>query len=163
MKQILLVVLAWITVACSGESVAPRDTSVAGEWRYSVEQLSNGGAVSCSMLSDDTLLLGRSTSHVVGRYMGGTIQCLGADVEKIELNSGSVINGTIDLINQDTQNVTFDLGGSSWHQTGSLKGDRMSGQLTVDHVFAGQIGHTLMVGTWTARRIIGDTTKPHPL
>jgi hypothetical protein len=162
MKRILLVVLGWIPVACGSDSVAPQLTNVAGQWSYRVEGLSDGGTVRCSMLSEGRLLLDRSAAHVEGRYAGGTIQCQGADIEEIDLVSGSVVNGTIDRMDQGAQNVTFDLDGSSWHQTGSLSGDRMSGALTVDHVFAGKIGHALLVGTWTAQKLSVIPPKPTP-
>jgi len=162
MNRILLVVLGCIPVACSSDSVAPQATNVAGQWSYRVERLSGGGTVSCSMTSEATLLLGRSAARVEGRYAGGTIQCRGADVETINLVSGLVVNGTIDRMERGAQNVTFDLDGSSWHQTGSLTGDRMSGALTVDHVFAGKLGRTLLVGTWTAQRMSVIPPKPQP-
>ena len=162
MKRILLVVIACIPVACRNDSIAPPANSVVGQWSYRIERLSDGESVSCSMLSEDTLLLGPSAARVEGRYVGGTIQCRGADVERIELISGSVVNGTIDPPDQGAQSVTFDLDGSSWHQTGSLAGDRMSGALTVDHVFAGKIGRVLLVGTWTARKKNAIPPKPQP-
>lgn len=162
MNRILLVVIGCIPVACSSDSVAPQATTIAGPWSYRVERLSSGGTVSCSMTSEATLLLGRSAARVEGRYAGGTIQCRGADVETINLVSGLVVNGTIDRMLRGAQNVTFDLDGSSWHQTGSLTGDQMSGALTVDHVFPGKLGRALLVGTWTARRISVIPPKPQP-
>jgi hypothetical protein len=163
MKRIWLVVLACIPLACSSDSVAPQASSVGGQWIYRVTALSDGAQVSCAMSVEDTLFLGRSAATVQGRYAGGRISCSGADVEAINLVTGSVVNGTIDPMVRGTQNVTFDLDGATWHQTGSLSGDRMSGTLTVDYLFAGKLGHTLLAGTWSARRIGRVLPKPQPL
>jgi hypothetical protein len=159
MKRLMLVVLACIPVACSSDSTAPKASGVGGTWIYRIVQLSDGGKVSCSMTTEDTLTLGRSTATVAGSYAGGTITCSGADVESIKLVAGPVVNGTVDPMLKGTQSVAFDLDGISWHQDGSLVGDRMAGTLTINHVFAGKLGRLLLTGSWTARR---KTTIPAP-
>ena len=100
---------------------------------------------------------------MAGSYSGGTITCTGADVESIELVKGAVVNGTVDPVVKGAQSVSFDLDGIAWHQDGSLIGDEMSGNLTVDHVFAGKLGRLLLTGTWTARRrgIIPPPPQPY--
>jgi hypothetical protein len=163
MKRLMLVVLACIPVACSGDSTAPAASGIGGQWIYRIVQLSDGGQVNCSMTADDTLFLGRSTATVAGRYSGGIITCTGADVESIHLVTGAVIDGTVDAMVNGAQSVSFDLDGSAWHQDGSLSGDRMSGTLTVDHVFAGKLGRLLLTGSWTARRRSTIPDPPNPL
>ena len=152
MNRLMLVVLACIPIACSSDTTAPKAPGIGGQWIYHIVKLSDGGQVSCSMTTDDTLFLGRSTATVAGSYSGGSIRCTGADVESIDLVAGTVVNGTVDPVVKGAQSVAFDLDGISWHQAGSLIGDRMSGTLTVDHVFAGKLGRLLLTGTWTARR-----------
>lgn len=115
------------------------------------------------MTIEDTLFLERSAVRVEGSYSGGTIRCRGADVESINLLTGAVVNGTVDPMLKGAQDVSFDLDGISWHQAGSLIGDRMSGALTVDHVFTGKLGRLLLTGTWTAHRTSVTPPKPHPL
>jgi hypothetical protein len=162
MNRLMLVVLACIPVACSGDSTAPKASDVGGQWIYRVVQLSDGGKVSCSMTIGDTLFLGRSSSAVAGRYAGGTITCSGADVESIKLVTGAVVNGTVDPMVKGAQSVSFDLDGIAWHQVGSLVGDRMSGTLTIDHVFAGKLGRLLLTGSWSARRKSTIPPQPQP-
>lgn len=162
MNRLMLVVLACIPVACSSDSIAPKVSDVGGQWIYRVVQLSDGGKVSCTMTIEDTLSLGRSAVTVAGSYAGGRITCSGADVESIELATGAVVNGTVDPLVKGEQNLSFDFDGISWHQDGSLVGDRMSGTLTVDHRFAGKLGRLLLTGTWTARRKITIPPPPQP-
>ena len=162
MNRLMLVVLACLPVACSSDSTAPKASDIGGQWIYRVVQLSDGGQVSCSMTADDTLSLGRSAATVAGSYAGGTITCTGADVESIKLVTGAVVNGTVDAMIKGAQSVSFDLGGIAWHQDGSLIGDRMSGTLTIDHVFAGKLGRLLLTGTWSARRTSKIPPAPHP-
>jgi hypothetical protein len=162
MNRLMLVVLACIPVACSSDSTAPKASGIGGQWIYRIVQLSDGGQVSCSMTTDDTLFLGRSTAAVAGSYSGGTITCTGADVESIELETGAVVNGTVDPVVKGSQSVSFDLDGIAWHHDGSLVGDRMGGTLTVDHVFAGKLGRLLLTGTWTARRRSIIQPPPQP-
>lgn len=163
MNRLMLVVLACIPVACSGDNTAPQPLGVAGRWIYRVDRLSDGGQVSCSMTSEDTLTLDRTAGKVEGRYAGGAISCSGADVESITMVAGAVVNGTIDPVAKGAQDVTFDLDGISWHHAGSLVGDRMSGTLTVDHVFKRKLGRLHLTGTWTARRtnVIPPPPQPH--
>ena len=163
MNRLMLVLLACIPVACSSDITAPKASGVGGKWIYRIIRLSDGGQVSCSMTTADTLFLGRSTATVAGSYSGGTITCTGADVESIELARGPVVNGTVDPMVKGAQSVAFDLDGASWHQDGSLVGDRMGGTLTVDHVFAGKLGRLLLTGTWTAQRKSTILPPPPPL
>src|SRR3569833_996823 len=95
MKRLMLVVLACIPVACGSDTTAPKASGVGGQWIYRIVRLSDGGQVSCSMTTADTLFLGRSSATVAGSYSGGTITCTGADVESIELVTGAVVNGTV--------------------------------------------------------------------
>lgn len=162
MNRLMLVVLACIPVACSSDGISPEAAGVGGRWIYRVGQLSDGGQVRCSMSIEDTLFLGRSAATVEGRYSGGTINCSGTDAESINLLTGSVVNGTLDPMVKGAQNVTFDLDGVSWHQAGSLIGDRMSGTLSIDHVFPGKLGRLLLTGTWTAQRTGVVVPKPQP-
>jgi len=161
MNRNMLVVFACISVAACGDGLAPKAPDVRGQWLYRIQALSDGGQVSCAMSIEDTLFLGASASQVAGTYSGGTINCTGADAESIELVTGAVVNGTLDPMVNGSRDVEFDLGGASWHQAGVLIGDRMSGTLTVDHVFAGKLGHLSLVGTWTAQRK-STTVKPPP-
>jgi hypothetical protein len=159
MHRFILVALACALVACSGDSTAPQQTGVAGRWIYRVNQLSDGGAVSCTMTKVDTLTLAQSTESIAGGYSGGAISCSsGEDVETIAMATGTVVNGTVDAMVGGAQNVSFDLDGTYWHQAGSLSGDRMGGTLTIDHGFTGQLGKLHLTGTWTAHR----TTVPRP-
>jgi hypothetical protein len=162
MNRLMLVVLACIPVACSSDSTAPKASGVGGQWIYRVVQLSDGGKVSCSMTTDDTLSLARSAAIVAGSYAGGTITCTGSDVESIKLVTGAVVNGTVDPMLKGAQSVSFDLDGIAWHQEGSLIGDRMNGTLTVDHVFAGKLGRLRLTGTWSARRKSNIPPPPNP-
>ncbi|HMA01538.1 MAG TPA: hypothetical protein VKP02_04165 [Gemmatimonadaceae bacterium] len=162
MNRLMIAVLACITVAACSDSLAPTTPDVGGQWLYRVQGLSDGGQVRCSMTIEDTLFLGKSASKVAGRYSGGTIICGGADAESINLVTGSVVNGTLDPMVKGSQDVAFDLDGSSWHQAGVLIGDRMSGTLSVDHVFAGKLGHLVLTGTWTAQRTSISAHKPPP-
>jgi hypothetical protein len=162
MNRLMLVVLACIPVACSSDGLAPKSPDVGGKWIYRVVQLSDGGKVSCTMTIDDTLSLGRSSVSLAGSYAGGTIRCSGADVESIELAKGVVVNGTVEPLVKGAQSLSFDLDGTSWHQDGSLIGDRMSGTLTVQHRFAGKLGELLLTGTWRARRIGTFPPPPQP-
>jgi hypothetical protein len=162
MQRFILVVLACALVACSGDSTAPQQTGVAGQWIYRVNQLTDGGAVACTMINVDTLTLNRSTVSIAGTYSGGAISCRsGEDIETVGLVTGAVVNGTVDAMVSGAQNVSFDLGGAYWHQSGSLTGDRMSGTLTIDHGFAGHLGNLHLTGTWTAIRT-GTFVHPHP-
>jgi hypothetical protein len=162
MNRLMLVMLACIPVACSSDSIAPKASDVGGQWIYRVVRLTDGDKVSCTMTIEDTLSLGRSSATVAGSYAGGTITCSGADVESIELVTGAVVNGTVDPLVKGAQSLTFDLDGISWHQDGSLVGDRMGGSLTVDHLFAGKLGRLLLTGTWTARRKSTIPPPPQP-
>jgi hypothetical protein len=163
MNRLMLAVLACIPVACSSDGTAPQASGIGGRWLYSVDGLSDGGAVSCTMTAPDTLALARSAVSVEGDFAGGTFQCRGADTEGIDLARGAVINGTVEAMVNGAQDVTFDLGGTSWHQDGSLAGDRMAGTLSVVHVFPHKLGRVLLHGRWTARKISSETSKPHPL
>ncbi|HLB10569.1 MAG TPA: hypothetical protein VK617_13605 [Gemmatimonadaceae bacterium] len=163
MHRFILVALACALVACSGDSTAPQQTGIAGQWIYRVSQLTDGGAVACTMINVDTLTLSRSTESIAGRYSGGAISCRsGEDTETITMVAGAVVNGTVDAMVSGAQNVSFDLDGTYWHQTGSLSGDRMSGTLTIDHGFAGQLGNLHLTGTWTANRTSASTPRPQP-
>jgi hypothetical protein len=163
MNRLMLLVLACIPIACSNDSTAPKASGIGGKWIYRIVQLSDGGQVSCSMTTDDTLSLGRSTATVAGSYSGGTVTCTGADVESIKLVTGAVVNGTVDPMVKGAQSVSFDLDGVAWHHDGSLIGDRMSGTLTVEHVFAGKLGRLLLTGSWTAQRKSIIPPPPQPL
>ena len=163
MHRFILVALACALVACSGDSTAPQQTGVAGQWIYRVSQLSDGGAVDCTMINVDTLTLNRSTVNIAGRYSGGAISCRsGEDMEIVGLVTGAVVNGTVEAMVSGAQNVSFDLGGAYWHQSGSLSGDRMSGTLTIDHGFTGHLGNLHLTGTWTANRTSAFPPQPHP-
>jgi len=162
MYRFILVLLACGLVACGGDSTAPQQVGVAGRWIYRVNQLSDGGAVACTMIDADTLTLDRSTERIAGTFTGGDISCRnGDDVETIAMVTGSVVNGTVEPVASGAQSVTFDLGGAYWHQTGSLTGDRMSGTLTVDHGFTGRLGNMHLTGSWSAIRT-SLITHRHP-
>lgn len=163
MNRLMLVVLACIPLACSGDATAPGAPGVNGQWIYRIEQLSDGGRVSCSMNIEDTLFLRRFGVAVQGSYSGGTISCSGADTESINLIAGVVVNGTVEPLLNGGQEVRFDFDGISWHQAGSLTGDRMSGTLSIDHVFAGKLGRLHLSGTWSAHRtsLLPPPPPPH--
>jgi hypothetical protein len=163
MHRFILVALACALVACGGDSTAPQQTGVAGQWIYRVNQLTDGGAVGCTMINVDTLTLARSTESIAGRYSGGAISCRsGEDIETIAMVTGAVVNGSVDAMASGAQNVSFDLDGAFWHQTGSLSGDRMSGTLTIDHGFTGKLGNLHLRGTWTANRTSAFVPPHHP-
>ena len=162
MQRFILVALTCALVACSGDSTAPQQTGVAGQWIYRINQLTDGGAVACTMISVDTLTLNRSTVSIAGTYSGGAISCRsGEDIETVGLVAGAVVNGTVEAMVSGAQNVSFDLGGAYWHQSGSLSGDRMSGTLTIDHGFTGRLGKLHLTGSWTANRT-SASPRPHP-
>jgi hypothetical protein len=162
MYRFMLVVLALMPVACVNDTVAPDASSIAGRWVYRIERMSDGGQVSCSMITEDTLTLGHSQGTVTGTYAGGTITCNGADVESITFVSGTVVNGTLDPMARGAQTVAFDFGGVAWHHAGTRVGDQMSGTVTVEHAFSGKLGRLLLTGNWTAHRI-SVIPPPHPL
>jgi hypothetical protein len=161
MYRFIFVALAVALVACS-DSTAPRQLGVAGQWIYRVDQLSDGGQVSCSMTSQDTLTLSRSEGKVAGNYAGGMISCRGKDTETIRLIGGAVVNGAIDSTGTGGQAVSFDFDGKSYHHSGMLAGDEMTGTLTVDHGFPGKLGTVHLTGTWSARRRAVIPPKPQP-
>jgi hypothetical protein len=162
MHRFILVALACALVACSSDIIAPQQTGVAGQWIYRVNQLSDGAAVACTMINADTLTLDPSTESIAGRYSGGAISCRsGEDIETVAMVTGAVVNGSVDAMVSGAQNVSFDLGGTYWHQSGRLTGGRMSGTLTIDHRFAGHLGSLHLTGTWTAIRT-SAFPRPHP-
>lgn len=161
MNRFILAVLACILVACSGDSTAPKGPGVSGRWIYRIDGLSDGKHVNCSMTTEDTLTLARSESRVAGRYQGGAISCAGWDVESLTIVTGAVVNGTVDAMVNGTQAVSFDLGSASWHQSGGLTGDRMTGTVTIDHTFR-KLGTVHLTGAWSARRTTVIPPRPQP-
>jgi len=162
MNRLIFAALACIPVACSGDNTAPQATGVVGQWIYHVGRLSDGGQVSCSMTLEDTLSLGRSAGKVQGRYFGGAIRCSGGDVESITMVTGAVVNGTVGPMVNGAQDVSFDFDGSSWHHSGTLTGDRMSGTLALDHTFPGKLKQVHLTGSWTALRRSTIPPPPQP-
>ena len=135
-------------LACSGDSTmgpdGPSTAQVGGVWTYAASNVAGGGA-SCTV-TNLRLTFVQSGTTFSGSYSGGTMTCA-AEGESATIGpfQGTVVNGTI-----DGNRVSFDLDTQDWHNSGTLSGSSMSGQVTV-RIDLGD-GPITLSGSWSAAR-----------
>ena len=130
MKRIVLLSAALLLAACGSDSTGPNNvTSVSGRWSFTATNLAGGG-VTCSIFGV-TMQLSQTgstfTGHTVANSSGtfGTFTCSGGgqtineDIEGQDQIAAGTIQGNV---------VTFDIGTSDLHSTGTVSGSSISGQ-----------------------------------
>jgi hypothetical protein len=142
-KRMSLLSVLGVLAGCGGESggLAVDAADVTGSWN-AVWQGMNAPGVSCSADGGRLDLTSTGGGGFTGSFQVTTLTCNGSTGRA---SSGAVVNGNVF---QDQ--VVFDLNDASFHQTGRVSGDAMSGQATWTLVISGT-AHTV-IGTWTAER-----------
>ena len=145
----VLSLLVWI-LACGGDDngTGPTFANVNGSWSLSITDMTGGGG-ECSTSSPIQITLQQSTTTFTGTYGGGGVLTCTAPFGSFSAatGSGSVLNGEI-----SGNEVSFDLGSASFHQTGTVTGSSMAGTATwtFDEGSAGTLG--VLTGSWTATK-----------
>jgi hypothetical protein len=130
-------------IGCSGDSggLAVDAADVAGSWNAVWQEL-NAPGVSCSADGGRLDLTSTGGGTFTGSFQVTTLTCNGSTGRA---SSGAVVNGTI-----FEHQVAFDLNDASFHQTGLVDGDAMTGE-AIWTLIINDTPHTL-TGTWTAER-----------
>ena len=141
----LVIALALTLPACSGDDLSgPVAPTVDGQWSYSASNISGSG-VACDV-SNMTMQLAQSGTTFSGVSAGGILTCrAGGQSESGAFGGDIVANGRI-----DGNSVSWDLGTSDVHHTGTISGNSMSGQVTIRLDVGG--GDVVLAGNWSAVR-----------
>ena len=134
----LSITSALLAAACSKDSTGP--VSVNGQWTYNASNLTTG-SFTCNV-SGTTLSITQSGGTFSGTYSGGTLTCNGSTAN---VGSGTVVSGTL-----AGSGVTFNFDTPDWHNTGTVSGASMSGNVTVRLVSGGTT--YVLNGTWAASK-----------
>jgi hypothetical protein len=142
-KPMNLLPVLGILAGCGGDDggLAVDAADVAGSWN-AVWQAMNAPGVSCSADGGRLELTPTAGGGFTGSFRVTTLTCNGSSGGA---SSGAVVNGNVF---QDQ--IAFDLNDPSFHQTGRVSGDAMSGQATWTLVINGT-PHSV-TGTWNAER-----------
>lgn len=140
-------------MACGDGIVAPQQppNSVAGMWVYQALGLSGsffGTPITCDY--DLEMFIPGSGPSFVGTYNDARLICsLTGAPQLIDFGGGDIVSGSL-----DGNKVTFDVDSETIHNSGTLVGDSMSGQVEVELVVQvnSQIDTVLVVGGWSAIR-----------
>jgi hypothetical protein len=111
--------------ACSADSTGPSVPQVSGQWAYNASNLAGGG-LSCS-ISGVRLILTQVRNTFSGSTNGGNLNCVAGAVTLVHsaIANDVIANGQI-----NGNSVSFDIGTSDLHNTGTLSGNSLSGQLS---------------------------------
>jgi hypothetical protein len=95
------------------------------------------------------MVLQQNTTTLVGSFSGGGVLTCTAPSgsSSSPIPSGSVVNGQI-----NDNEVSFDLGSTSFHQTGTVTGSSMGGTATWTFPTGGASTFGSLSGSWTATR-----------
>lgn len=144
--QWLAVLGLGVLAGCGGGD--PPNPNATGTWTYSSSMVGSGNAagVTCN-ISNLTLTINESGTTFSGTYSGGVIACQGpGGSSSTATGSGSVASGS--LVHNA---VNFDFDNSSWHHTGGLTDNQMSGSFSAQ--LSDASGTPLpFTGSWTASR-----------
>ena len=149
MRIFLIAALTGLAAACGGDdNTGPVGSlSVAGSWTASISNL-NGEGASCGTSSPIQVNLRQSGSSFTGTYSGGILTCLTATESfSTALGQGSVMHGEV-----TGSTVTFDLGNSAFHHSGTLHGSSMSGTAEWTYDFGLPLGTVTLNGGWSASK-----------
>jgi len=125
--------------------------SVAGSWAYEALGLTGsffGTPIMCDY--DLDMFIPGSGASFVGTYSDSRLFCnLTGEPQLIDFGEGDIVGGSL-LGDQ----VQFDVDTETIRNTGTLRGDEMSGQVEIQLVVqvSSQIDTVLVVGGWTATR-----------
>jgi hypothetical protein len=142
-KPMSLLPVLGVLAGCSGESggLALDAVDVSGSWN-AVWLGMNGPGISCSADGGRLDLTSTGGGGFTGSFQVTTLTCNGSTGRA---SSGAVVNGNV-----FEDQVAFDLDNPSFHQTGRVSGDAMSGEATWTLVIS-STPHTV-TGTWSAER-----------
>jgi hypothetical protein len=144
-SRLLLISLLGI-VGCGDDSAGPESTAiptgVTGSWSYSTTVTTTG--VSCT-ISGAALSLKQSGNTFTGTYTG-VISCSGSSGGGGGSARGTVVSGIV-----SGSAIQFDFDNTQWHQTGTLDGNNMSGNVNA-HILDANGAPMLLTGSWSAVR-----------
>ncbi len=140
-------------VACGDAMMAPATPAptVTGNWTYEALGLSGtvfGGPLTCDYGLE--MFIPGSGATFVGIYSQARLFCsLTGTPELIDFGQGNIVSGSL-IGNQ----VMFDIDSETIHNTGTLVGDGMSGQVEIQLVVQvdSSIDTVVVAGAWTATR-----------
>ncbi len=152
MRRILPLLIISLFLACGdgdgggdGDGMmGPTTPNVAGTWSYGISSLSGGGTT-CFASGTTMNLINQSEMTFTGTYSGGFFIC---GFVELFVADGTVRNGSI----TSDSAVSFDLGLSAWHNSGTISGDSMSGTVTVPVDLGPPVGRITMSGTFAGIR-----------
>ena len=152
MRRILPLLIISLFLACGdgdgggdGDGMmGPTTPNVAGTWSYSISSLSGGGTT-CFASGTTMNLFTQSEMTFTGTYSGGFFIC---GFVELFVADGTVRNGSV----TSDSVVSFDLGLSAWHNSGTISGDSMSGAVTVPVDLGPPVGRVTMSGTFAGIR-----------
>ena len=152
MRRVLPLLIISLFLACGdGDSggdgdgmMGPTTPNVAGTWSYSISSLSGGGTT-CFASGTTMILINQSEMTFTGTYSGGFFIC---GFVELFVADGTVRNGSV----TSDSVVSFDLGLSAWHNSGTISGDSMSGTVTVPVDLGPPVGRITMSGTFAGIR-----------
>jgi hypothetical protein len=126
MRNRLAILSLLLVTACASDASGPQVTTLSGRWTYNATNVAGGG-IACD-IGNVTMNLNQVGSTFSGTVLGGTISCRANGITFLNESLGDdvVLNG------QTSGNaVSFDIGTTDLHNTGTLSGNSMSGQLSI--------------------------------
>lgn len=146
MRRILVLALV-LAAACGGDSTTGpnQQTNVGGRWLYTATNVAGSG-VSCN-LSNVSMTLTQTGSTFTGTVASGSnLSCTGPGGSINEsLGNDVIANGVV-----TGNSIQFDIGTQDLHNTGTVSGNSMSGNITI-RIVAGATTINL-AGTFSAVR-----------
>ena len=129
-KAAVLVVAGVWTAACGENAfvtgVLSTGANLAGRWNYNAQNVAGSGR-SCNVIGV-VVTIDQKGSTFTGNVTGGSVSCTegGEVVLEYPLLDDVIANGRI-----NGSTVSFDIGGPEVHHTGSVSGNSLTGQLTI--------------------------------
>jgi hypothetical protein len=143
LHRLFVPVLAGMVIAaCDKEPEGPAAASVAGTYRYTFADITNGNGVVCA--GSATMPLTQRGATFSGTHRT-SITCSSASGSNGGNFEGVVVNGRV-----SGDSVFFDLDDQRWHNSGVLDGTTMRGVVTINAEANGQQVH--LSGTFRAQR-----------
>lgn len=137
----LTLALAFLAACGGGDATGPSAVlNVSGGWLLSISNMTDG-TISCSG-TPATMTLAQNGTTFSGSYGAFTLTCTGGgQTLSGQIQGGSVIDGSVVGLQ-----VSFDLGTSDLHHSGTLAASSMSGSARY------VLTSTTLNGTWFAAR-----------
>lgn len=122
MRRGVTIVLAVAMCACNDSAINEVDTSMSGQWSYTVTDLTGAVNFTCS-IQGAMISLMQSGGDLTGSVTGGTMSCqMPSGITVLPLSGGDITNSGI-----DGASVQINFGNPNLKNVGTVSGNAMSG------------------------------------